>query len=140
MPLEPSVYNGDGSEARKTARFDVDDDIGEAMARFEERILDLLGSQAWNYAHKQANDQYPGCIRAKIWTTGERACAVHDDHGNKIKLPEQPWPRPRANAVLRVKGVYQQSRAAGLQLEVTHLQLKEDESKTQTDHTDPCEI
>jgi hypothetical protein len=76
MPFEPSVYNGDGSEARKTARLDVADDLVEAMARFEERILELLGADAWNYAHKKASDQYPGCIRAKIWTTGERACVL----------------------------------------------------------------
>jgi hypothetical protein len=140
MPFEPSVYNGDGSEARKTARLDVADSTVEAMARFEERVLELLGTNTWNYAHKKATEQYPGCIKAKIWTTGERACVVHDENGEKIKLPEQPWPKPRANAVLRVKDVYQQSRAAGLQLEVTHLQLKEEDSKMETDHTDPFEI
>ena len=124
MPIEASMYNGDGSEARKTARFDVGDDLLEAMARFQERVLGMCSASSWKDARKCATESYSGFLRAKIWTQGDRECVVHDANGNMITLPEQPWPKPLANAVIPVKGVYQQTRTAGLQLEVTHLQLK----------------
>jgi hypothetical protein len=132
IPFEPSVFGGNGGEPRKTIRFvpskpeqlngilDV-----ETKAR---ALLEGTGTRfTWNPAITEATEFHPASIKAKIWTTGERAATVRDEHGKAITLPGQPWPRPRANALLEARGIYRTaSGCAGLVLQVTALQLRRD--------------
>jgi hypothetical protein len=48
--------------------------------------------------------------------------AVYDESG-EAEFPE-PWARQRANAVLRINGIYQSNMGRGLLLEATHVTIK----------------
>jgi hypothetical protein len=51
---------------------------------------------------------------------------VRNEHGEAITLPGQPWPRPRANALLEARGIYRTANGgAGLVLQVVAMQLME---------------
>ena len=71
----------------------------------------------------EATELYPASVKAKIFVTGERAAIVRGEGGEPIKLPSQPWPRPRANALMEARGVYRMTNGtAGLILQATALQ------------------
>ena len=129
IPFEPSVFGGNGGEPRSAIRFAT----GEAellnsildAERKAKALLEGAGARfAWNSAITEATDLHPASIKAKIWTTGERAATVRNESGEPITLPTQAWPRPRANALLEACGIYRAaSGGAGLVLQVTALQL-----------------
>ena len=60
------------------------------------------------------------------WVSGDRAVTVRDERGNAVAMPTQPWPRPRANALLEARGVYRLANGnAGLIMQVTAMQIAE---------------
>jgi len=60
----------------------------------------------------------------QVWATGERAASVRNEAGEAIAMPTQPWPRPRANALIEARGIYRMANGtAGLILQVAALQL-----------------
>ena len=129
IPFEPSVFGGNGGEPRKSTRFATEEaELLNAILDIEHKAKALLEGTGmrftWNSAITEATEQYPASIKAKLWTTGERAAIVRNERGEAIKLPTQPWPRPRANALLEARGIYRTaSGAAGLILQVTALHL-----------------
>ena len=131
IPFEPSVFGGNGGEPRKSMRFSiVNQEILDSIEELENKAKALLQGvgerYTWTSAMTPATEVYPASVKAKLWVTGERAVVVRDQHGNAIALPKQPWPRPRANAVLEARGIYRLANGnAGLILQVTALQLGE---------------
>lgn len=131
IPFEPSVFGGNGGEPRKSIRFSIQDqEILNNLKDLEDKAKALLdGTQeryTWNTAITEATELYPATIKAKLWVTGERAVTVRDQRGVAIAMPKQPWPRPRANAVLEARGIYRLANGnAGLIIQTTALQLSD---------------
>ena len=129
IPFEPSVFGGNGGEPRKAIRFATTEQETLLCVRdVEHQAQALLGNTGtrftWNSAITEATEFHPASIKAKIWTTGERAATVRNERGEAITLPGQPWPRPGANAAVEVRGVYRQTNGgAGPILQVVALQL-----------------
>ena len=135
VPFEPSVFGGHGGEPRKAMRFAVVAGLLEATRASEEQACELVREVdpriQWNSVAATPRG-YSGSIKAKVWVSGERACAIRDDQGNPTPMPGQPWPRPSANAAIEVRGVCRQGNgAAGLILQVAALQLKANEAPEQ---------
>jgi hypothetical protein len=125
-PLKPSVFGGDGKEQRKAMRFSLDQDVLDVTKGFDQKVQTQMPwkNNGWNSCVADATEQYNGALKAKIWVTGPKACVVRDEYGKVIAMPGQPWPRPRADARIIVKGVYRQSTtSSSLILNVTHLHL-----------------
>ena len=124
VPWEPSTFQGDGSEERKTIVLNLPDDIWARMNDLEEQLIAAIGgSDAWCSACKESKTGVK-FVRAKINVGGARAAAIYDERGGPRQLP-RPWHRVDANALMICRGVYQQGRTRGPLLEVTSLQIQE---------------
>ena len=88
-------------------------------------LLDGIGVKyTWNSAITEARGSYPASLKCKIWVRGERSATVRNEAGEAIPTPTQPWPRPRANAIIEARGVYKMANGnAGLILQVAALHL-----------------
>ena len=124
LPWEPSTFQGDGSEERKTIVFNLPDDLWENVQELEQRLIAAVGGcDAWCSACKESKTGVR-FIRAKINTGGARKAAVFNEKGEPRELPD-PWRRVDANAIIICRGVYQQGRSKGPLLEVVSLQLQQ---------------
>jgi hypothetical protein len=100
IPFEPSVFGGGtGKEMRKSIRIELPDaDLG-AIAAFEDRIREAIATKdKWSYCVTDATDRHSGSLKAKIFVSGEKACAIRDEAHEPISMPGQPWQRPNCNA------------------------------------------
>ena len=131
IPFEPSVFGGSGGEPRKAVRFAVyEDELLNSILDMERKARALLEGTGpkftWVSSITEATELYPASVKAKIRVTGGRAALIRDKNGEPIRTPGQPWPRPRANALLEARGVYRMANGtAGLILQVAALQLSE---------------
>jgi hypothetical protein len=124
LPWEPSTYQGDGTEERKTIVFNLSDHLWQNVQELEQRLIAAIGGcDAWCSACKESKTGVR-FIRAKINTGGPRKAAVFDEKGEPRELPD-PWRRVDANAIIICRGVYQQGRSKGPLLEVVSLQLQQ---------------
>ena len=131
IPFEPSVFGGSGGEPRKAVRFAIcEDELLDRILDMERKARALLEDTGvkltWVSSIAEATELYPASVKAKVWVTGERAALIRDENGDAILMPSQPWPRPRANALLEARGIYRMANStAGLILQVAALQLSE---------------
>ena len=131
IPFEPSVFGGSGGEPRKSVRFAISNqEILDSLEELENKAKALLNGQGerytWTSSVTPATEIYPATVKAKLWVSGERAVTVRDEHGNAVAMPKQPWPRPRANAVIEARGIYRLANGtAGLIMQVTAMQIAE---------------
>jgi hypothetical protein len=90
-----------------------------------EALLDEVGVKYnWVSTVTEGQGSYPPLLKCKIWVTGERSATIRNEAGQAIPMPTQPWPRPRANALLEARGVYRMANGtAGLILQVAALHL-----------------
>ena len=129
IPFEPSVYGGHGGEPRKAIRFAITEDaLMNSVLDVENKakaLLDGVGVKyTWNSAITEGKGPYPATLKCRIWVTGERSATVRNEAGEAIPMPTQPWPRPRANALIEARGVYRMTNGnAGLILQVAALHL-----------------
>ncbi len=129
IPFAPSVFNGNGQEARKSVVFSIDDATRQAMEAIEERVREVaeVSPAIWN-ASTKPGDKYPSSLRMKINVAGEAPAIVLDAKQERTSLPD-PWRRVKANALVAIKGMYQQARGAGLLLECSAIQLGPEEAE-----------
>ena len=127
VPFAPSCFNGTGDEERQGLVLSIPEDVYKHIHNFSEDFrLQLSTTHAdiaekWNSSLKAATDKYPANLRVKINVKGNKACQFYDMEGSPAKAPED-WRRLEVKAVIRLGGVYVQSRGAGMILDVTHLQ------------------
>ena len=129
VPFEPSIYGGSGGEPRKAIRFAITEDaLLNSVLDVENKakaLLDGIGVKyTWNSSITEGREPYPPTLKCKIWVTGERSATVRNEAGEPIPMPTQPWPRPRANAMIEARGIYRMNNGnAGLILQVAALHL-----------------
>ena len=124
VPWEPSNFQGDGGEDRKSIVLNLPDEMWHAFERLEQQLIAAVGGgEAWCSACKESKTGVK-FIRAKINTGGGRKAPIFNEAGEARELPE-PWRRVDANALITCRGVYQQGRTRGPLLEVASLQLQE---------------
>ena len=129
IPFEPSVYGGHGGEPRKAIRFAITEDaLHNSVLDVENRakaLLDGIGVKyTWNSSITEGSGAYPPTLKCKIWVNGERSATVRNEAGEATTMPSQPWPRPRANAMVEARGIYRMANgSAGLILQVVALHL-----------------
>ena len=140
IPFEPSSFGGSGGEPRKAVRFAIcEGDLLDSLLEMESKARALLEGAgerfSWVSSINPATELYPATVKAKLWVTGDRAVSVRNEHGEAIPMPTQPWPRPRANAVIEARGIYRMANGnAGLILQVTAMLLA---GSAQTGVADP---
>ena len=136
IPFAPSVFQGSGEEDRKGLVISIPAEVCERMRNFSDSFKAQLSQThpdvegKWNSSLKAATDKYPANLRAKINVRGDKACTFYDMTGEPTKAPGQ-WQRLEVNVVIRLGGVYVQSRGAGMLLDVTHLQYDPAQNSTQ---------
>ena len=129
VPFEPSIYGGNGGEPRKAIRFAItEDELLNSILDVENKAKALLDDAnikyTWNSSITEGREPYPPTLKCKIWVTGERSATVRNEAGEPIPMPTQPWPRPRANAMIEARGIYRMNNGnAGLILQVAALHL-----------------
>ena len=118
---EPSVFKGDGTEARKTIVFEIPSDVQQKVEQIEEAIrksLQLSSRVAWNSSLKD------NTMRAKIRMTAPKACTYVSINGEPVHQPEA-WRHLEVIPVLELKSVYKQPTMAGLVWECIALMVGE---------------
>ena len=129
VPFEPSIFGGNGGEPRKAIRFAITEEaLLNSVLDVETKakaLLDDIGIKyTWTSAITEAKEPYPPMLKCKIWVTGERSATVRNEAGEPIPMPTQPWPRPRANAMIEARGIYRMNNGnTGLILQVAALHL-----------------
>ena len=116
---EPSVFKGDGTEARKTIVFEVPADVQQRVEKIEETIrksLQLSSRVAW---HSSLKD---GTMRAKIRMVAPKACAYVSVNGEPVHQPET-WRHLEVILVIALKSVYKQPTMAGIVWECVALMI-----------------
>ena len=127
IPFAPSVFQGTGEEERQGIVLSISPEVYDRLTNFSNSFKAQLAetypdiAQKWTSSLKAATDKYPAQLKAKIYVKGERTCKYYNMDGLTCKPPEN-WRRLEATAVVRVGGIYVQSRGAGMILDVTHLQ------------------
>jgi hypothetical protein len=109
MPFEPSAFEG----GKKCAVFSIQEDLAEKLTQLEEPFA----SGQWISCVKPSKKGYDPTVKAKC-----EHVAVYDESGPS-EFPI-PWARQRANAVLRINGIYESTLGRGLLLEATHVTIK----------------
>ena len=128
LPFPPSCYNGTGEEERQGITLAIPEDVYEKVQSFSKSFKAQLSANhpdvegKWNSSLKAATDKYPANLKAKVNLRGVKTCQFYDMEGQPAGMPEQ-WRRLEVTAVIRLGGVYVQSRGAGMILDVTHLQF-----------------
>ena len=112
---EPSVFGGDGSEARVNITLRCDDTSIAAI-----RALEGLGDFSLVSAVKDAG------VRAKM---DKGAVCIYDAAGNTTSAPPV-WRGARVNLILTAKGTWKSRSGAGICMDCTSLQLLPDEPET----------
>ena len=126
IPFTPGVFQGTGDEERQGIVLSIPQDAYDSIAHLSENFQQQLDAkhpgiaQKWTSSLKQS-DKYAPTLRAKINLKGDRECKFYDMSGQPAKAPAE-WRKLEVTAVLRLGGVYVQSKGAGLLLDVTHLQ------------------
>jgi hypothetical protein len=118
---EPSVFKGDGTEARKTIVFEIPSDVQQKVEQIEEAIrksLQLSSRVAWHTSLKE------GTMRAKIRMTAPKACAYFSVNGEPVHQPEA-WRHLEVIPVLEMRSVYKQPTMAGIVWECVALMVGE---------------
>ncbi len=127
IPFTPSCFNGTGEEDRQGIVLSIPEDVYKQFQSFSESFKIQLSTtypdlaSKWNPPVKAATDKYPANLRAKINIKGNKACGFYALDGLPT-TPPSDWRRLEVTAVIRLGGVYVQSRGAGMLLDVTHLQ------------------
>jgi len=133
IPFTPGVYQGTGDEERQGIVLNITQEVYDSIAHLIENFQQQLDSkhpgiaQKWNSSLKPA-DKYEPTIRAKICLKGDKVCKFYDMSGQTIDTPTE-WRKLEVTAVIRLGGVYVQSKGAGLLLDVTHLQYDPDQNQ-----------
>ena len=128
IPFAPSVFQGTGDEERQGIVLSIPQDAYDRLASFSDSFAAQLAekypdiAQKWTSSLKAATDKYASSLKAKINLKGDRVCKFFSPEGLSIKAPEN-WRRLDVTAIVRLGGIYVQSRGAGMLLEVTHLQF-----------------
>ena len=126
VPFPPSVYNGDGSEARKSLVYNIPQDVYAGFSELEDFCRQLLEDanpkvqSLWCSMLKPA-DRWGAQLKAKINISGARPARFYDAAKEPCDAPSE-WRGLGVNVVLLVRGVYIQKTGIGLMLETTHLQ------------------
>jgi hypothetical protein len=118
---EPSVFKGDGTEARKTIVFEIPADVRQKIEEIEETIrksLQLSPRVAWHSSLKE------GTTRAKIRMVAPKACTYVSINGEPVHQPEA-WRHLEVIPVLELKSVYKQPTMAGIVWECVALMVGE---------------
>ena len=126
VPWRPSIFGGDGTEQRLNVQIKVTDEQREAIENLEDHIrteLDIHPS-SWNSIVKPTDDG--GLLKAKLNLAGPKTTMTS---GEATTLPDD-WPR-QANMFITLGCVYQQMKASGLLLEITALEICQ-QQKTKT--------
>ena len=126
-PFAPSVFQGTGQEERQGIVLSISPEVYDQLTSFSDSFKAQLSekypdiAQKWTSCLKAATDKYAAQLKAKINLKGDKACKFFSPEGLSIKTPET-WRRLEVTAVVRIGGIYVQSKGAGMLLEVTHLQ------------------
>ena len=127
IPFAPSVFQGTGAEERQGIVLSISPAVYDQLTSFSDSFKAQLTetypdiAQKWTSSLKAATDKYPAQLKCKINLKGDRVCKYYSPEGLTIKAPEN-WRRLDVTAIVRLGGIYVQSRGAGMLLEVTHLQ------------------
>jgi hypothetical protein len=113
MPFEPSSFEG----GKKCAVFSIPEELADKLTLLEEPFT---SSGQWTSCVKPPKNGYDPTVKAKC-----EHVAVYDESGPS-EFPS-PWARQRANAVLRINGIYESTLGRGLLLEATHVTIKPEE-------------
>ena len=127
IPFAPSVFQGTGAEERQGIVLSISPAVYDQLTSFSDSFKAQLTetypdiAQKWTSSLKAATDKYQPQLKAKINLKGDRVCKYFSPEGLAIKAPAN-WRRLDVTAVVRVGGIYVQSRGAGMLLEISHLQ------------------
>ena len=133
-PFTPSVFNGTGEETRQSVVFSIPEDVFKILNGFEDDFKAQLSTEypkvaeTWHSSLKPA-DKYAATFRAKINLSGDKACKFFTTEQEPTSTPSN-WRGFEVNAVIRIGGVYTQSRGAGMLCEVTHLQYDQPQEQS----------
>ena len=124
VPFAPPVYNGDGSEPRKSIVYSIpqggftelEDWCRQALEDANPKVQSL-----WCSMLKPA-DRWGAQLKAKINVAEPRQAKFYDVAKEPCEAPSD-WRGLGVNAVLQVRGVYIQKNSIGLMIETTHLQF-----------------
>ena len=126
---EPSVYNGTGEEERKNIVLEITPEIEQALATMEDTVRQSLNEtiskidSIWCSAIKPATIFNGPTLRAKIRVSGKQHCNWFDASNTVTDVP-LVFKGLEAKTVLHVQGVYIQKQAAGMILNLTHMQTR----------------
>ena len=121
---EPSVFKGDGSEARKTIVFEVPNDVQSNIESIEDAIKKLLQPmhpRIGSIWHSSVKDK---TLRSKIRLVAPRSCVFTSVDGEPIDQPEE-WRRLQVLPILELKCVYEQANIARLIWEFVAMRVGE---------------
>jgi len=127
VPFAPSVYNGDGSEPRKSIVYNIPQGVYEGFTELEDWCRQALEDanpkvqSLWCSMLKPA-DRWGAQLKAKINVAEPRQAKFYDVAKEPCEAPSD-WRGLGVNAVLQVRGVYIQKNSIGLMIETTHLQF-----------------
>ena len=128
VPFAPSCFNGTGQEERQGIVLSISpEDHQQAKSLEADLFLQIQTlcpdlDKRWTSCLKDATDKYAPTLRAKINMSGPRVCKFLNAAGDPTPPPDS-WRLLQVNAIIRIGGVYLQTRGAGLLVEVTHLQF-----------------
>ena len=126
VPFPPSVFNGDGSEVRKSIVYTIPQDVYESLSQFEDWCRQALEDaypkvQALWCSLLKPPERWGAQLKAKINVAEAHRAKFYDSAKEPCDAPSD-WRGLGVNVVLQVRGVYIQENAIGLMLETTHLQ------------------
>ena len=129
IPFTPSCFQGTGQEERKGIVLSISQEDYDKLSGFSENLKSQLTElypeidKSWNNCLKPATEKYSPQLKAKINVKGERICKFYNSKGVTIEAPDN-WNRLEVTAIVRLGGVYVQSktRGAGMTLDLTHVQ------------------
>jgi hypothetical protein len=126
IPFEPSVYRGTGEEDRKDIVFELSAEQAEKLKQFELAVRALIEeSYNWNSAVKES-EKYGAHLKVKVNVAGRYKALLFDERAERMDFPDKLRGR-LANPIVTVRGVYVVNGAAGLQLDLSYMQLKDDD-------------
>ena len=111
VEYEPSVYGGDGTEARKNIVLAITEEE-QGLFQLLEQVVD---------SKKLTSCIKEGTVKAKVTLD---AVNIYDFEKNRVKPPAQ-WKGQCINAVLQMRGMWSSKTQSGLSLELTDIQLVE---------------
>ena len=124
----PSNFQGSGEEDRVGIVLSISPECFDHLKTFSSNFQEQLCEkhpdigQKWSSSLKDATDKYSPTLKAKINVKGSKQCQFFDMSGQSCKAPEN-WRQLEANVVVRLGGVWVQSKSAGVLFEVSHLQF-----------------